>query len=429
MRPWDQPVALPLPTLPRPTALQREGEPTGRLLASEMPPDQRVKARQLLRRLIAGSDHVPTLRECRGLLTLVGESETTTRERLAGFVLRNRSLPLGPLRELWEDCPEARAAVAARIAERIERASDATRALLPWWIPPAAAEARLALEHPGPACAREVHARPLAIQDLAARLDVLPTSPLGVELLELLFDTAPPGWWKGLGPAEEVRAWAQGHGGDAAPRIVADRQLRAFGEGAATPYDLPDAPEAQSLLTWVTKTLGDPAEHPGRWARVSDRAREVFEWIHIKDALGKILAEFAAAAGQEDRAAFWVKQARSISDARFHRTRDSAVCLMRIGGAMFIEFGTLGNALYVYGVGDGSPPMRLWKGLPSVAGDYKATGITQVRIASQTFHLRDRLTHQPGWQYKAAALIRRASAVADSDATIREDATQSWRFW
>lgn len=409
MNRWP-PVDLPKKiVLPEPVRL-REAVAALPLARHTPPPGLRQESRSLWLRHKGGERLVLSARQCRGLAGLADELPLAEHAGLARLVLSSSAVGLATLRALWEDVPQERKAIAQRLGVDVTKGGEFASQRMPRWLPMnertgsgSLTRALAAPERPFIAALTGV---PLSIEALVQRLEVLPTSPLGRELLEAGLRSRSDGEWQALGSPSELRTWAQTRD----PRtvaIVAERQLLVFGRHAKAPWDLPENDESRALSAWVTNLL-DPEQFLGRWADIAPRARTIFEWITVRSEIAKILREFAENAEEEDRSRFWTGQARLIQDARFVRAHDSegqvAVCLIRVGDTLAIEFGRLNNALWVYD-STGAPYLRTVKRMFRDTKDFKEkSGLV---LGGHVYGFDHYFSHQVGWPPRLQAKLHR----------------------
>lgn len=264
------------------------------------------------------------------------------------LVLRAESIGWRRLWELWQSIGWEHEALCQRLGLRIDQRaaiSPRFRERLPSWVirelgslPRALSSAQqLVLQH-----AVVAGASP---QDFALKTGLGIDGGLGQLVLRNLIANGPDAWWRAQDqPA--LKAWASQR---AAPLLgaVVERSLMAAAGQARAPAEIPMTPETRLLQQWVLNTMHDPLSNPGRWTYVSQRAREIFEWMLLADTFARILAQFRKGAN-DDRADFWEKYQGSLLDALYYEASTSPVCMMVFRDLLVVEFGATGNACYFY---------------------------------------------------------------------------------
>jgi hypothetical protein len=371
-------------------------------------PSQLEQARKLLASAKAGAQvEVTSSVLCRCLVYILGERpDDTERDLIGRLVLGSPHARARELLALWENVPSRRAAIAVALSSALDARSRPF--VMPDWLPRTEPERRRALVAPHAFCLRGLERNLGSIDTVGDRLGVVLHSRLGHELLLHALVHGSDRFWGALGSPLELREWAR-------PRdtrtqaAIADRQLVAIGRGVTAPYNLPDDAETKHLTEWVFSTLRSPDTHAARWDGVSDRGREVFDWLLIRDEIVKILALFEQQATQSDRGEFWKKQAHRIRDARFVDLDEMAVCLIVIGETLVVEFGDYANAGYVYGVPAHSPSVRRPANLPNRAGSFKQRGY-HLKIGAVVYPFKDRIIHAGDWQTRTGQAIAQWAA-------------------
>lgn len=343
----------------------------------------------------------PTRREMSGLIGLYA-SERSTEVLRAQIVpvLLSSSPSVSQLWSLWSistdvDEPAVRASLLAQVEVEDRQSSSRLERFLPLW---ARSRPYSALSNPERSLVAWCEANVRTVDELNwNNLRVLPSSVVGTRLLRAALDGVSAQWWARQ-PPEKIRDWASSL---PAPvlRVCADRLLRQLGSSAQSPSALPSTDDSRALRRWVEEHLGFPEQHPGRWADVSERGRQVFEWLVLRDVFDEILVAFRRGSTEDDRAEFWPDYFNALSDARYVQAGEVAVCMMRFGQALIIEFGTTGNATYVYTTGPSPPPLR---SLPisrnAGPGEFKSKW--RLRFGRTEFPFHAAWTHHSSWQYK-----------------------------
>jgi len=322
-----------------------------------------------------------------------------TRERryaLVNLVMLADSVAWRRLWMLWENAVEydTREDIAEKLGERLAF-SAATRPnfaerRLPGWLSRSPSAIAKVLQAPGPAVRQYVEAQGIVLSDFSSTCELNPASRIGSEVVVELIRKGSPSWWASMSPAA-VRAWA-GERAFSVVAAVADRQLCDVGGEHETPAAISND---QALASWVTGLLQDPAKNDARWQKygLSERARQIYEWLVLTAEVGKILAEFRKHA-EVDRADFWARQIPYIVDARYYSGSQAAVCMMVIGEVVVIEFGTTGNACYFY---DAPPrPLRSLS-LPDRMAVSKFKRKDGLDLGGVRLTYRNKLSHVSGW--------------------------------
>jgi hypothetical protein len=241
---------------------------------------------------------------------------------------------------------------------------------------------------------------------------------LGAALLVELIRTSSDAWWSRQDP-QQVRFWGAGRSLEVRG-VIAERQLVMLGLGATSVAEVPRSEEARALKTWVLQQIGDPGQRPGAWRTLSPRAAEVFEWLLLWDELALIFEEFARNA-EDARAVFWRDYLPYVRDARFYRAYDTAVCMLAFERLLIIEFGTTGNATYIYE----RPQVNLRRmKLPPnrMAGHFKRWQGINFEGIQCGYHMK--LNHTSNWQtnfqlrLEELGLTRRPPRASMSESSV-----------
>lgn len=161
--------------------------------------------------------------------------------------------------------------------------------------------------------------------------------------------------------------------------------------------------ETLSVVGWVRNTLRDPnfssgSNWSGPWEWVSEDGRKIWHRLRLKEEFEKILTEFRKSARETDRVNYWSKRFHQVKDAKYYETSNGvAVCMMVIGDTLVVEFGTLGNACYLYRAPKN--PL-LFATLPDSmkSEDFKNT-YQGINMGGEQLGYRAKLSHFAGWEY------------------------------
>lgn len=386
---------MPLMALPRPVQLLHFARTVG--IRGPMPLSSALDtARALVKAGLRGER--PTVASygiVRALLYLLDELQAAeARVVIAVLVLGYEKLQVRELFVLWQDVRQVRQHVARRLAPLVCGTDDGTE--MPEWLPRVnAAQTEAVLATPARAFVPWLTARKPRITELDDVLGVIPHSAVATELVDAAIVHATDEVWRAFGRPHEVREWSQTRS-MRVQACVADRQLTMIGQGVEGPAGLPTGTETENLQQWVLAKLGMPEDFPARWEGVSDRAKEIFEWLHVRDELLKILEQFAREAEQSDRGQFWREEAFRIRDARFVKNDEMAICILVVGGHLVVEFGQTGNAAYIYGVPVDAPKLRRLRKIPDKASDFKHRD--SLNLGGLDLEFVARVIHRSGWQ-------------------------------
>jgi hypothetical protein len=230
---------------------------------------------------------------------------------------------------------------------------------------------------------------------------------VGLDCVTTAIRESGPHWWQAQGEAEQVRMWAEDR---PVPIVaaVADRQLCEHGRGVHGPAGITPNPPLQA---WVTNKLGDNPSRSAAWQSVSDRGRQIFQWLQVHASFTEILNSFRSMA-ERDRFEFWRHYFDCIEDARFVTAEDVAVCLMVMRDTLIIEFGRTGNAAYIYEA-PGFPlsEIPISEGR-SLAFFKKKWGFD---VGSERVTYLRSVWHQSGWEDKLRDYLRHTVGVRDCD--------------
>jgi hypothetical protein len=308
--------------------------------------------RRLLRQLVKTSRvvGVPTRTEARAAIACAfDEDDPAWRGAVVQFVLAAPNIGWRHLWILWGvvggESEALAAELAARLSARVAARPQFERRIASW-LPRSEKAMHEALLEPDLPVRRYCEAQTVPLDAVAERCQLALDSRVGRGAVAELVRSGSDAWWR-LMSDEAVRKWVEGLGPELVAAVVERQVLTLCGE-ARSVADLPEPEVRGTLVRWVLATLGDPADHPGRWSHVkSARVAEILELMLVADEFGKILARFKAKA-EDDRARYWERYAASLRDARYHEVRGVAVCMMVLGSRLVVEFGATGNACYFY---------------------------------------------------------------------------------
>jgi hypothetical protein len=288
-------------------------------------------------------------------------------------------------------------ALARRLAERAAQSPKFRDERMPQWLPKSGHDAMsAALAAPAKYARMVCEHADVALENALQTLQLSPTLPVGQATLLELIRSGSEEWWQRQSETR-VLAWGQERPVEI-QRVLCDRLLCTHGQGAVSAADVR---ENRPLAAFVDRALGDPLEHPGVWAPISERARQVYEWLLLKDELAKIFEEFRRNA-EAERALFWEGYLRHFRDARYHKCSDTAVCMMVIGNELFIEFGKTGNACYVY-VAPQRPLRSASFRRKHTAGAFKTT--LGLELGQERLRYATKMNHNSRWRKNFADYI------------------------
>ena len=268
---------------------------------------------------------------------------------------------------LWETADERyRGSVIPPLARALHgrvEASPGARGFLPPWLDISSLN-RIedSLSAASETITRWVIRKEFALHNIPGRIKCSVEAGPGLAALMNVIREGPESWWVRQRP-QAVREWVRNRGLTVTQAVI-DRQLRTFGKDANSPADLRDTPESRELVAFCLENLGDPVQRPGQWTEMSPRGKAIFNWLLVRDEFGKIISSFENSADDIRRARFWKKSLSSLLDARYVvATNGVAVCCMLIRmtatkAYLFVEFGTTGNACYVYERPDWTASLR-----------------------------------------------------------------------
>lgn len=333
------------------------------------------------------------------LMALFQEAEDKqTRGAIVDLVLRARHVSWRKLWTLWEISADFGNTVIARLAAAmatLARTSPRRASRLPPWIDHRTAEvARRELESPGAAARSHCERHGVALTQLPSALELSSTTWVGRAVLVELIADGSADWW-GLCSFEAVRSWVDRMGTVEIAAAVVQRQLEEIGGQARAAEQIPRSAQYDVFVTWIRRTLGEPETRPGVWASVSARAREVYHWLVLRAEFDKIIEEFRRHADR-DRANYWERRFKYVTDARFVRGKETGICLLKMGDTLIIEFGTTGNACYLYREGTVTRPLRtlpIRDGVP--VADLKSK--TALELGGHAYRFVRALRHGKKW--------------------------------
>ena len=181
---------------------------------------------------------------------------------------------------LWEHAPELRQDIAPGLAELISAAVkrrpklDAT---LPQWMGRDRSRLESALSAPVQFIIGWILKERVHLERVGEKLGCSPTSKVGREIMLELAARSPADWWSRL-TLKQKFGWAE-RGGLDLVQAVADRELNTLGARAGGPGRVHLVKNRDALKLWIDRLMGDPKHHPGRWAPLSKRARDVRSWL------------------------------------------------------------------------------------------------------------------------------------------------------
>ena len=258
-----------------------------------------------------------------------------------------------PWRALWavwletelNERVELARVLARRLSTRAEQSRRFAAHSLPQWLPRHDGEMVDALVDPTNAVGNWLIKDGPAPHELPRGLEAsLESGPIAGAVLAAFSSKRQ---WVERSDAEQLMQWGQDRGEDWVGAVAACLLIRAGGR-AKSPADLKVDERANSTRYWALTRLGHPDERKGRWARLPERAREVMEWLLLREQFDQILKNFREHAERE-RAVFWEGYGVALRDACYIQGATGiAICLMRFGDLLAVEFGSTGNACYFY---------------------------------------------------------------------------------
>ncbi len=315
-------------------------------------------------------------------------------ERIANIILKAERLTWRQHLLLWRTvagrAPHVTESLAVRLASLCRTSVRFRERSLPRWLADAHSTAtfRHALDESPQKLAALAEAQGLPLAKLPAAFGMEGALHPVPAALERLIARGSDAWWALSGHTEQ-RVWVESTGDVRLRGLVVDRQLCTLEPASMSPAS------KRAYVAWLLAVLGDPELRTGQWANVSDQGRAAFEKLALDGELERIFEEFARMAN-DDRGRYWRQKVPYIDDARFYVADESAVCLMRFGSLLAIEFGDTNNACYFYRIEHASR-LRAWR-LPkrTTVSRFKRTSGLMAPEYPAT-HLQ-KLSHNRGWQ-------------------------------
>lgn len=404
---------------PAPVKLDRKLRDLGtqRTQKVDQPDPKAVQA--ILRRLasrVGGADLKRN--EISAIVRYYTEAPPEDRELILNVVSSASRIAWRKLWFLWEqrrDHSGITLRLADKLAQRVANRPRFAETSLPPWLGSNSESIRVALSRPESAIRNYCESTNVTLDAVCIRCQITPGLPLADHTLVDLVRTGTSEWWHRNSP-EEIREWVADQSLEL-KAAVAERQLLDLGGEANGPADLAQLSDRRSLYVWVNRILGDPLERPGSWKRVSDRARQIFEWMLLVDEFDKIIALFRRSS-EDRRGKFWERYLAELRDARFVNGEDTAICMMVLSDTLVIEFGSTGNACYFYRAPTRIGPLR---GLgihhqPNAAEFKSRRGLS---VGAETLGYRHKLSHIGPWEQRFESYLQRDLGVPCPQTTQR----------
>ena len=156
---------------------------------------------------------------------------------------------------------------------------------------------------------------------------------------------ASPDWYRQLTLEETQVALSAVLEGHQAICGFADAVFQTCSMSDWTPEVVNGTPFALVLFEELasTENLGPPGSNPARWKHASSSLRKLVQWWCTSR---EIDGFFGSVDAEPDRKQFWLRASRIIEE--FNHYPACGVFAMKIGRWHFVEFGSIGNACYVY---------------------------------------------------------------------------------
>jgi hypothetical protein len=215
------------------------------------------------------------------------------------------------------------------------------------------------------------------VEDMVKPLGLNLQHSMGRAVLRTAIQNQPPAvLWRF---AEENTTWALPLAHDA--KLARNLLDRLLAESVQRSRKL-SHPITIRILEGLRKRYGgwpESAVQEQRWGRHDDRTQYT---VH-RYVVGKRLETFFAELhGDPDRLAYWRRWVSHIDDARIYKQINAFA--MHIGDFVFVEFGKVGNAGYIY--------------TPQDWGEFSPSSARSARDVKDTYVAIDRIFHRAGWQ-------------------------------
>lgn len=343
---------------------------------------------------------VPDRRAVSGLMQLVvaNPSDPVIQTAAVALILNKPDLSARQLFTLWKVAEVER----ERITRRLKRALQESRRAQKWlpdWVVPNPSEA---LERPGTAIRAYFERSSAEITEFDDRTGLSSSFGAGFHAALELVRMSPAAWWQ-ASRSTGILEWAADRRMEL-QCAVATRALEAAGGSSQRAAELRLRPEINELRRWCVRILDVPERAPGTWKHISRRAREVFEWLFIADAIEKAFEEFRRHA-EDQRSSFWEGYRQQIDDARYVLLKGgTSLVLLRFSDVLVAEFGTTGHACQIFEVPQEFPALReVFPGERTAmsAADFRPSSTrSSISLANQRLMRIFRQPHHTGWQPK-----------------------------
>ncbi len=157
-----------------------------------------------------------------------------------------------------------------------------------------------------------------------------------------------------------------------------------------------------SLMQNIYECLGDPRETITRWDAIDLENRKCFlRWLNLR-----IMSDFFAEAGDNERFRFWEQFALELDEARSIKIKDNTVAFLVFEEVFVVEFAQVGNAAYVY-------PRNYYEARFKHFATGKQMVYNESRLKDSTNLFR--ILHGGNWQSRyynrVASCVRRGGAI------------------
>lgn len=268
---------------------------------------------------------------------------------------------------------------------------------LPLWLPQSSYDdAKRVLTTPRSYLFEFVGRNKISLARFTELTEIRASTQLGQDVLIRLIERGAQRWWKAQGDAF-VREWSENHSLEIVS-AVATRQLSDLRGAGKAPREL--AQSSKALFRWLDERLGHPDIRPQRWIHIPPPLQDFVRRAFVADQIERIMRAFRRVANP-DRAEFWEAWSEEISDAQLVATTP-AVCLMRIGTRLFVEFAHTGYALHVFPAPERSLASALHE-MNLGPNDFREKARLRLRGTSLPFEKR--FSHHVGWEANVAAYI------------------------
>ncbi|HOC91561.1 MAG TPA: EH signature domain-containing protein [bacterium] len=181
----------------------------------------------------------------------------------------------------------------------------------------------------------------IRIRDVDEYFNILNEKPLSNAIKKELIINSSKAWLQNLVQSELDYIYEHLEG----------KELRMFFTKFVRELDIlsysPDQIDRNHLFCYafsnIVKHEGDPKKRESKWSDVPKDIVDLVKWWTTQHEIDQFFSKLDADPYRKD---FWRKTAKHITDLRHYRHPNAFA--MRIGDYYFVEFGDVGNALYIY---------------------------------------------------------------------------------